>query len=643
MNPRLSKPSETPTIDRSIIGVVAPHRGAWNLLLVRHEDAGARVLSASTHTNVSDAARALHEAGGGDLRVLHPTSATIVKIVHLPMIAASQMGQALKLQAEGMLLGATPACRVGLAPIPETQSGTDRQGLILVWPESSLGIVDKNIPSDAQFIPEPAALLPFLSSTAPSFIADRASGTVLLGLRGESGLILRSTREDATDETSWRAGVRRSLVESFMNGGRAPADAVAEAERVLASAVETEDGLREIPQSAIAAASAKLRFADNIPVQDQRWWNTWALLVGAAIATKGDFEGLTQLRREVEHDAPTLTDRFIQRFSNRRRAVKLTLAVALLLGLAPVLFGWMRVMILEWKLPSELSAFERQQRTVDRRVAIYRELSDEGMPVAKMLGDLACCTTDGVELISIQLSKNQGLVLRGTARTQSDAAGSDLVARMVSQLRDSKIFDAVTVSFAPPDARGIYVFTLNADIETPTTTARIPEERDWAVKSFSERKWGKVGDEDSEDTAAAPSATTPTSTPTPPSTVALAAPTASAPDSAGTTPPTAPDTPSASPSSTPSRGIGRRTETPTGEGDTATNGGATAGPATTAVAVQLPAEFTDEELKGMSKEQARGLIGEIAQARKQPGLEPEVLARLNKDWKRLLDFLKSAS
>ena len=45
----------------------------------------------------------------------------------------------------------------------------------------------------------------------------------------------------------------------------------------------------------------------------------------------------------------------------------------------------------------------------------------------------------------------------------------------------------------------------------------------------------------------------------------------------------------------------------------------------------------------MSKEQARAVIGEIAMARKQPGLEPAVLERLNKDWKRLLEFLKSQS
>ena len=67
------------------------------------------------------------------------------------------------------------------------------------------------------------------------------------------------------------------------------------------------------------------------------------------------------------------------------------------------------------------------------------------------------------------------------------------------------------------------------------------------------------------------------------------------------------------------------------------------GPASTAVAIQLPAEFTDDELKAMSKEQARAVIGEIAMARKQPGLEPAVLERLNKDWKRLLEFLKSQS
>ena len=232
--------------------------------------------------------------------------------------------------------------------------------------------------------------------------------------------------------------------------------------------------------------------------------------------------------------------------------------------------------------------------------------------------------------------------MRGTARTQSDAAGSDIVARMVSQLRESKIFDAVTVSFAPPDARGIYVFTLNAEIEAPTVAANIPEDRDWAVKTFVERKWGKLSaDETMEAPTTAPVAALPTNPTNPSTTPATAVTPAVAPPTAVVT---APDAPSAESSSTPTRGIGRRVETPPTEGAT---GGATGepvtGPASTAVAIQLPAEFTDDELKAMSKEQARAVIGEIAMARKQPGLEPAVLERLNKDWKRLLEFLKSQS
>ena len=636
------KPSEPITIDRSLIGIAAFQRNSWNLLLLQGTGERARVLSASSYASIGEVTEALHAAKGADLRIMHPTSATIVKVVRLPMVAASQMKQALKLQAEGMLLGATPACRVGLAPIPDVLGLDERQGLILVWPESAAGIVDRGIPSTAQFIPEPAALLPFITIDAPALIADRASGTVLLGLRGDNGMTLRSTRENTTDDAAWRASVRGSLLESLLNAGRDPATAAKEADRVLADAIETQDGFRGISRSAISAVCGMIDFDASIPVDDQKWWNTWALLVGAAIATQGEFAGLTELRREEERDAPTITDRLIQRYSNRRRSIKAAAAAVLLLGIAPVLFGWMRVSVLEWKLPSELSAFERQQRGVDRRVAIYKELANNGMPVAKMLGDLACCTADGIELVSIHLSKNQGLVLRGTARTQSDAAGSDIVARMVSQLRESKIFDAVTVSFAPPDARGIYVFTLNAEIEAPTVAANIPEDRDWAVKTFVERKWGKLSaDETMEAPTTAPVAALPTNPTNPSTTPATAVTPAVAPPTAVVT---APDAPSAESSSTPTRGIGRRVETPPTEGAT---GGATGepvtGPASTAVAIQLPAEFTDDELKAMSKEQARAVIGEIAMARKQPGLEPAVLERLNKDWKRLLEFLKSQS
>ena len=234
------KPSEPITIDRSLIGIAAFQRNSWNLLLLQGTGERARVLSASSYASIGEVTEALHAAKGADLRIMHPTSATIVKVVRLPMVAASQMKQALKLQAEGMLLGATPACRVGLAPIPDVLGLDERQGLILVWPESAAGIVDRGIPSTAQFIPEPAALLPFITSDAPALIADRASGTVLLGLRGDNGMTLRSTRENTTDDAAWRASVRGSLLESLLNAGRDPATAAKEADRVLADAIETQ-------------------------------------------------------------------------------------------------------------------------------------------------------------------------------------------------------------------------------------------------------------------------------------------------------------------------------------------------------------------------------------------------------------------
>jgi hypothetical protein len=69
----------------------------------------------------------------GDVRVLLPASLTIVRQTTLPNAIPSQMLAAMRLQAEGMFVGAIPASRMGLGIMPDTGEA-DRQGIIVAWP-----------------------------------------------------------------------------------------------------------------------------------------------------------------------------------------------------------------------------------------------------------------------------------------------------------------------------------------------------------------------------------------------------------------------------------------------------------------------------------------------------------------------------
>ena len=69
--------------------------------------------------------------------------------------------------------------------------------------------------------------------------------------------------------------------------------------------------------------------------------------------------------------------------------------------------------------------------------------------------------------------------------------------------------------------------------------------------------------------------------------------------------------------------------------------GSGGGPAATAQAnLIIPDPFTDEQLKAMSKEEARTLLSEISKARRRNELDAETRKRLTDDFQRILDHLK---
>jgi hypothetical protein len=81
---------------------------------------------------------------------------------------------------------------------------------------------------------------------------------------------------------------------------------------------------------------------------------------------------------------------------------------------------------------------------------------------------------------------------------------------------------------------------------------------------------------------------------------------------------------------------------PAGPVRAASGSGAGGGPGAAANRnLVIPDPISDDELKSMTKEQLRGRLGEIAKARNREDIEPEVKARLNDDFKRILDQLKA--
>ena len=612
-----------------------------------------------------------------DLRVLLPASAVIVRSTTLPAASQTQMLTALALQAESYFLGSVPQHRLGLAVLNEG-SGTDRHGLIVAWPTGQPAPdVGQRLEAISTYLPEPAALLPLAAGDLPAVVADRRTGSIAIALRSSGGTVLRSAREDGIGD-AWTEGLRRAIAETALNAGIEPAR-IAAVVAGAESAVETSGDRVVILESDVRALlGPRINVEVGVAALEPTWWRTWAVLLGAAIASCGPLSELCRLRKHERGSEPTRLARLVARYSDPVRALRVVAAAVAIIALSPIAFSWLRAKVYEWKMPSSLGAFELQQFDVEQRIAHYEALGRKGLPATKILGDLAVATPDGIELESIQISLSQGIAVRGIAKPQSGRVPDEIVNAMMTQMESSGVFQKASWSWAPPDGRNLFKFSLNAQIARPTRIAEVPEERDWAVKSLAKRKYPDPDEqkksvpdrpadvrEDEEAREARETAETKESptqvaeagrgengakqasarNPAEPKpadgTVALAdpnAPRGGADDaSAGSGKGSAP---------LPERGIGRRPEPGPGEtpkppvsGGAGT--GAGGGPGSAAAAnLVVPDTFTDEQLKAMSVAELREKLPIFAQARRRADLDAETSARVKTDFQRIVDELK---
>jgi hypothetical protein len=401
------------------------------------------------------------------------------------------------------------------------------------------------------------------------------------------------------------------------------------------------------------------------------WWRGWAIPLAALVVACGPLAELSRMRRYEQRAAPSGVERFIERYSQPSRALRVASLAFVVMAAAPVGAAWLRTKVLEWKMPEAPAKFELVQREVEHRIALYGEVAKRTLPVTKILGDLACCTPDGIEIESIQLSPTQGVTLRGIAKAVDDKSAAQTVNEMARLLDASGVFDKTHWRWNQPDGRGIFKFDMDALVVRPTYEFKPDEKLDWSVKTLAQRKYGTAADDAEASTgspagggdptmAAATGTSRPVGTASGDRGAANAASTSG--DGGRTAAPSQPTTVASSETNsdtassgaaapTPARGIGRReTTTPgtdaagtdTAKPATAGSGaGAGGGPAATAQAnIRVPDAFTDEQLAAMSKEEARTLLSDISKARRREDLDADTRKRLQDDFSRILEHLR---
>lgn len=674
------KSQPTPSIDDTLLAVAERQSDQWRVLLARRGDQPS-VLDARTFSSDAAIAAWMGEQRCGDLRIVLPAHSTIVRSVTIPVASQGQMLAALRLQAEGMFLGSVPLVRIGLGVL-EGASESERQGVIMAWPESQSGVtLNPKLEAMTRYVPEPAAMLVLASGDRPAISADRSVGSIAIAMRSptKGSLEIRATRETAVSEIdgdgAWNEGLRRALVETALNAGMEPAQISGFVSDIEASTERSGDRVLMLDPDLAGLLGGKLDVRVSAASDGADWWREWAIPLAALVVACGPLSDLSKMRRLEERVAPSRVERFVERYSKPSRALLVSCVAVAIVGVAPIASAWLRMKTLEWKMPMEPSAFEAAQRKVDQRIALYGEISKRTLPMAKILGDLACCTPDGVEIEQIQLSPTQGVTIRGVAKAQGERSAAEVVNTMARLMDSSGIFDKTHWRWNMPDGRGIFKFDLDALIVRPTKSGSF-KDHDWSVKSLVQVKYPQsdggtdagTGDAtnssasaDGSSMAQAGGAATPADPPRRNDGArnlgsATATPPADATASASKPSDGATDAGAAS-GATPSRGIGRR-ETPPANPANPTNppadGGATTAPATASTGAgagggpsatarantRVPDPFTDEQLAAMSKEQARGLLSEVSRARRREDLDADTRKRLSDDFNRILEHLK---
>lgn len=677
------KPTTPTTYDDQLLAVAERRADRVRALLVRKGERPTVLDAREFHA--ADTMAALlswtESSRCGDVRILLPASSTIVRQTTLPNAIPSQMLAAMRLQAEGMFLGAIPASRMGLGIMPDTGEA-DRQGIIVAWPIPARGDADSGLSSRQEkvvrYVPEVAALIPLASGDTPAVFADRESGSIAIAMEGRKGLVLRAAREtgSADDAADWANGMRQAIAETILNAGIESARIAAMVAATELTSTQSGSRTTMIGRDAIAQLRSRLAVQVVAADSDGAWWNDWAILLGATIIATGPLAELARLQRVEEGVKTSRIELLVKRYSDPSRALRACLAGFLIIGFAPVAFAWVRSAVVQWKMPEEPAVFERNQKAIDQRISHYRELGKRTLPVTKLLGDLACCTPDGIEIESIQLSGTQGISIRGVSKAKSDIFAENLVTEMASNMDASGVFEKSRPRFDAGDGRGILKFDIEAPIVRPTLASQYPEARDWAKTTLAQRKYGKPGDdEETGGASTATSASTTSRSQTPTGGAASGETAAADPESneAGETRVASADAEGASanaatPSGTasvggPARGITRRpttpATTPTTDGAAASGAGTNAGvgaapatmpsgagagggPAAAALAnAQIPSTFTDEELRAMTRDQARSLLSDFAKAKGRADLDEATRKRLQTDFNRILDYLKS--
>lgn len=393
-----------------------------------------------------------------------------------------ELAQALALLAEAELPGTAPAHRRAAAALSLADGAPTEAAILAAW-VAGPSTPPAPLARGESWCPEPialAAVAALASGAAATLLAraDRAGGgggvLTILGA-GPRRPLARTLRIDPGGQggrdaavSDWDAAVTDAVAESAAAlGVDAPEQPVA-ASGLWMSA--------PIPPGAIAGADTN----------DPRWLARFAAPLGAALIAASS-DPAVRPAAELQADSPELHTSQLHRaaaaLATPSRAVAAIAIAAALVLLAPVTAAAARYAVLSARAGGGGGTPPIDQRLADaeRRAAHAELLRTRRWPMTKLWADVAGAAPVGVEIDALDLSPEDGLVIRGTSQSP------DLVATFRKRLSDTAVFrDIATPVLADDDGRT--TFQLSAKVGAPLYRVVPPD--DFAAKTLSQRLYG---------------------------------------------------------------------------------------------------------------------------------------------------------
>ncbi|MCP4834061.1 MAG: hypothetical protein GY895_04790 [Phycisphaera sp.] len=615
------------------------------------------------------------EARCGRLIAMLPSTATLVRTVHVPSGTALQVESAIRIEAEARLLGSAPAHRSGLGLI--SLGGPTPTGLVVAWPEAlDPGLPEMMSEIDVTWVPE-IACLALLAGDAPTTLTAviDADGSTSAVVPTPHGPVFRATRGDSSRPAESR--LRPLVAESLLGVDVEPSSIEQTASRLL----EDVDP-RLIDDSLLVSADAEAAIQPLIdrPLDDlgDLAPASARLLVAALGVARSDNAELAGLRRYEHREKPTLLGAVADRLSDGRTAVTIATIALLLLILSPLAFSGLRLMIMQGKV-DDLGSLEDRVRRVENLKKVYQELDQQAWSVTKLLGDISNLMPEQIELVSVTITHGEPVTVTGVAKRDADMTGFDIVFDFNRRLRSSGVFldEGPRPSIEQPDARGYSDFKVTAELADPLRPIRPKPEDDYAVLTYRDRRYGPVDDDgylivdptarqDRIDSMIARGIDLTASLP--PATAAVDSSSRARADSPSTQPPrrstearedsgddVAAETSSQdrSEARTEARSRGRddvrsrdRGSSASRERDSSRGSGQSAPASRDSIrtkVIEIPESMSSEEIKTLSNAEAKARLAKIAGARNAPNATDEQKQSMKTEWDTLLNHIRETN